>query len=581
MTKQQNQQQPQSELEALLSRTTVKQYSTVALRQQRSGVIYTRVSSQEQAENNSSLEVQLKLCNEYAKRTGIVVKEYFGGTYESAKTDGRKEFLRLLSYVKKDKEISFIIVYNYDRFSRTGPAAAQLSDELRKVGITVKSVTQELDSSTPSGRLQENFFHLFNHYDNDQRSNRTSVNTREVMLKGYWPYHTPLGYQNLKAKHRACDHQYVITEHGKLLKKAFEWKGEGVLTNKEIIEKLSSRGLRLTEKNFRWVLSNPFYAGYVTGKLVGGQLIRGQHPALVDLKTFMKANDLLQSAVNVGIPKEHRKEELPLKVFAREWASGSPLTGYLKKGNWYYKARSKGVGVNINAKQLNATFETLLKNFEYNKAHKAKLKKALVEGLKKRLASTIEETTQLKKQLTEVSNLIEKVEERFAIGEINRAIYEKVAAKYEGEKGKIEEELKEKAFDSSNLETAVEKALQIAQNLSGLWHSSDYIRKQQLQYLVFPQGILYNKEKGAVRTERINELFAAIPHPERLSEENNNGHSNKNGRLSDSVPGTGIEPAHSCERQILSLLRLPIPPPGLFESFNTAEKKICTNLTAF
>lgn len=31
------------------------------------------------------------------------------------------------------------------------------------------------------------------------------------------------------------------------------------------------------------------------------------------------------------------------------------------------------------------------------------------------------------------------------------------------------------------------------------------------------------------------------------------------------VPGTGIEPAHPCERQILSLLRLPIPPPGLYE----------------
>ena len=28
------------------------------------------------------------------------------------------------------------------------------------------------------------------------------------------------------------------------------------------------------------------------------------------------------------------------------------------------------------------------------------------------------------------------------------------------------------------------------------------------------------------------------------------------------VPRTGIEPAHPCERQILSLLRLPIPPPG-------------------
>ena len=28
------------------------------------------------------------------------------------------------------------------------------------------------------------------------------------------------------------------------------------------------------------------------------------------------------------------------------------------------------------------------------------------------------------------------------------------------------------------------------------------------------------------------------------------------------VPGTGVEPARPCEHQILSLARLPIPPPG-------------------
>jgi len=105
MTKQ-LQTEPQNELEVLLSKTTIKQYGTVVLRQQRSGVIYTRVSSQEQAENNSSLEVQLKLCDEYAKRSDITIKEYFGGTYESAKTDGRKELLRMLSYVKKGQRHS-------------------------------------------------------------------------------------------------------------------------------------------------------------------------------------------------------------------------------------------------------------------------------------------------------------------------------------------------------------------------------------------------------------------------------------------------------------------------------------------
>jgi hypothetical protein len=31
------------------------------------------------------------------------------------------------------------------------------------------------------------------------------------------------------------------------------------------------------------------------------------------------------------------------------------------------------------------------------------------------------------------------------------------------------------------------------------------------------------------------------------------------------VPGAGIEPARPCEREILSLLCLPISPPGPFE----------------
>ena len=44
---------------------------------------------------------------------------------------------------------------------------------------------------------------------------------------------------------------------------------------------------------------------------------------------------------------------------------------------------------------------------------------------------------------------------------------------------------------------------------------------------------------------------------------NKKGNPEKNCLKSNSVPETGIEPAHPCERQILSLLRLPIPPPGL------------------
>jgi hypothetical protein len=117
---------------------------------------------------------------------------------------------------------------------------------------------------------------------------------------------------------------------------------QGKLTNREIVERLSIRGLRLTVKNFRWALSNVFYAGYVTGKLLDHKLIKGHHPGLIDMKTFLKANELLVEASNAGVSKCPRQEELPLKVFAWEDVLGSPFTGYIEKGNWYYKAREKG-----------------------------------------------------------------------------------------------------------------------------------------------------------------------------------------------------------------------------------------------
>ena len=80
-------------------------------------VIYTRVSSKEQMDTNQSLEWQKKFCMEYAIKNKLSIKGYFGGTYESAKSDERKEFSRMLKFVKASREkISFILVYSLDRF---------------------------------------------------------------------------------------------------------------------------------------------------------------------------------------------------------------------------------------------------------------------------------------------------------------------------------------------------------------------------------------------------------------------------------------------------------------------------------
>ena len=124
-------------------------------------VIYTRVSTKEQAENNASLETQMKYCELYAKKRELNVVEHFGGTYESAKSDERKEFQKMLSYVKRHSNIAFIIVYSFDRFSRTGANGSYITDQLRKRGVMVLSATQEVDSSTSAGSFQQDLFFLF------------------------------------------------------------------------------------------------------------------------------------------------------------------------------------------------------------------------------------------------------------------------------------------------------------------------------------------------------------------------------------------------------------------------------------
>jgi len=119
-------------------------------------VAYTRVSSKEQQDKTLSLSFQKKYIIEYADRNKLNIREYFGGKFESAKTDGRKEFLRMLNYIRSKKgKIKYILVYTTSRFSRTGGDAIKLAKDLReKYGVHILAVTQPTDTFNVSGVFQ-------------------------------------------------------------------------------------------------------------------------------------------------------------------------------------------------------------------------------------------------------------------------------------------------------------------------------------------------------------------------------------------------------------------------------------------
>ena len=122
-----------------------------------------------------------------------------------------------------------------------------------------------------------------------------------------------------------------------------------------------------------------------------------------------------------------------------------------------------------------------------------------------------ENEANVKKQLSQLKSKIDTIEERFAIGEIDKEIYNKFKAKYESEEKKLELNLFSSTISSSNLQIAIDKALKMSSNLSDLWASGDLPQKKKIQSLVFPSGIGYDKLKGKVQTKRVNSIFSAIP----------------------------------------------------------------------
>ena len=198
----------------------------------------------------------------------------------------------MLKYARQSGSIGYIIVYSYDRFSRTGSSAAQISHELLAQGIQVKAVTQEVDTTSASGKFQQNLFYMFSQFDNELRRDKTITAMSDLLRKGYWLWNPPIGYTNNKKHHKAVDWDIVIDDNGRLLKNAFQWRLKNRYSNAEIVRRLQNGGMKINEKRLHEILKNPFYCGILVCKMLPGEIIEGKHKPIVSKKDFLTINSV-------------------------------------------------------------------------------------------------------------------------------------------------------------------------------------------------------------------------------------------------------------------------------------------------
>jgi site-specific DNA recombinase len=515
----------------------------------RNAVVYTRVSSKEQMDN-MSLETQLKGCNAFAQKLNYQICGHFGGTYESAQSDERKEFVRMISFVKKAKaKISYIIVYSLERFSRTGDNAIWLSRQLRELGITIASVTQPIDTSNPSGVLQQNILFLFSQYDNDLRRQKSVAGMKEKLLKGEWMGVVPIGYKFDRSS-GTREQKIVFNEDADLMKKAFMMKIHSGMNNIEIAEAITKMGLKLTYKRISQAFRNPFYCGYVSHSLLEGEVVKGKHPALISENLFLQVNEILKK-VPQGFQRKNENTNMPLRQFMTCAYCGTPLTGYqrrkaLKNGKvlhfHYYKCYTTGCKCNRSVDFMHDTFAEFLADFQLDKNLLPLVKKQLRITWQNGIESTAGEQKSMLAKLSDLQETLDNVEERWADGKIEEAVYEKRSTKLKEEIVKISKELEKHKVNISNPETLLDEYVVFTSELAICWLNGDYEERKMVQNILFPEGILFDKKIDAFRTSQVNEVIRLIAEISKNCGQKNRRQVSDIDDLSPSVVRTGIEP---------------------------------------
>lgn len=118
-------------------------------------VIYARYS-QGANQTMQSIEGQLKVVYEYANREGYqIVEEYKDAKRTGKSAEQREEFQRMIRDSARGR-FEYVLVYQFDRFSRNKYDNAIYKDKLSRNGVKVISAMEQVSQEiTATRKLQK------------------------------------------------------------------------------------------------------------------------------------------------------------------------------------------------------------------------------------------------------------------------------------------------------------------------------------------------------------------------------------------------------------------------------------------
>ena len=313
--------------------------------------LYARFSSDNQ--RTESIDAQLRAMHVYCEHHNYNIVETYVDEAKSATTDRRPAFQQMIND-SSTHSFNILLVHKLDRFARNRYDSAVYKRELKKNGVVVYSVLENLDDS-PESIMMEAVLEGMSEYYSQNLAREVMKGLQENALQGKHTGGKPaLGYDV-----DPVTKKLVINEdEAKAVRLIFSMYGEGYGYT-EIIDTLCHKGFKTKagndfKKNSLYsILSNPKYQGIYTynrSSSKNSDGTRNSHkykndeniifvengcPQIVDRGLYAKVQALMAEHKHTG-GRANAKERYLLsgKVYCAE-------CGYAMVGNFRHCGRSK------------------------------------------------------------------------------------------------------------------------------------------------------------------------------------------------------------------------------------------------
>ena len=454
--------------------------------------LYARVSSEEQVEGYS-IDAQRRAFEALLQgREWVQYREYIDEG-KSARTDNvnkRPAFKEMISEALAGN-FDVLVVHKLDRFSRNLRITLEYFDKLLKAGIAFVSINEQMDFTTPSGKVHLALLGAFAQYYSDNLSQETKKGWHERRAQGLYcgllPFGATKGEDGVPAPNPDTCPGLVL---------AFELAAQGK-SDREVAMTLSERGYRtagnqgnrlFSKDTVRGMLTNRFYRGYLPDG--NGGWIKAKHDSFIDEELWNQAQETRQrNARSTHTRCPGGKRVCSLSGITYCWhCKGRIHMSFTKQRRPRLGCYNRSKGWDCSQKSAllevyEAQVEEYLKTFHIPEDYQEKI----LESHRKMEAAYIhpgEEKTRLKSRL-------ERLKDLYKWGDMGKSEYLK-------EREAIQRQLKALTATESDV-SALDKLAEFLASTARAWSEADQEQRNKLARSLFQEIWIEDRQVVAVK----------------------------------------------------------------------------------